>query len=399
MPAFSGQRRDRRLARGVVAGALLVGVTTSIALIAVLASGQLGGRAQAASPLDDRIVDATGESRFTFIRWELETAPNHWLELFAEVIHGAPSCDLDEAVRRLESGGLLRDPIATQCLERALEDATTGAIAELGLATALPLFRGQSIVWPPVQIELRDAPRVLAVSARSEIRLVRSVLLEPTLPRHTFGEIEAIVEFGGDWSAWVQSVGGVATYPALVIPRPTWGDTLRLVGHEWVHHYLIFHPLGRAYFRSDDLRTINETVADIVGDEIGAQAAGPETGSESRSEADELRDTARDGAVDEILRNLRLEVDALLADGRIVEAEVLMEATRGRLAVAGVRYRRINQAFFAFRGGYATQIGAASPYGPLLEDLRARSGSVADFVAAIRSVGSVSDADALLGPR
>ena len=293
MPATRGQRRGRRLARGVVAAALLVGVSASIVLItvlAVLAAGQLGGRAQAASPLDDRIIDATGESRFTFIRWELETAPNHWLELFAAVIHGAPSCDLDEAVRRLESGGLLRDPVATQCLERALEDAATGAIAELGLATALPLFRGQSIVWPPVQIELRDAPRVLAVSPRSEIRLVRSVLLEPTLPRHTFGEIEAIVEFGGDWSAWVQSVGGVATYPALVIPRPTWGDTLRLVGHEWVHHYLIFHPLGRAYFRSDDLRTINETVADIVGDEIGAQAAGPETGSEDRSAADELRD-------------------------------------------------------------------------------------------------------------
>ena len=395
MPAFSGQRRRRRLARGVVAAALLAGVTASIALITVLASGQLGDRAQAASPLDDRIVDATGESRFTFIRWELETAPNQWLELFAELIHGSPNCDLDEAVRRLESGGLLRHPVATQCLERALEDATTGAIAELGLATSLPLFRGQSIVWPPVQIELRDAPRVLAVSARSEIRLVRSVLLEPTLPRHTFGEIEAIVELGGDWSAWVQGVGGVATYPALVIPRPTWGETLRLVGHEWVHHYLIFHPLGRAYFQSDDLRTINETVADIVGDEIGAQAAGPETRAENRSEADE----SQDEAIDDILRNLRLEVDALLADGKIVEAEVLMESTRGRLAVAGVRYRRINQAFFAFRGGYATQLGAASPYGPLLEELRTRSGSVADFVAAIRGVDSVSDADAVLGAR
>ena len=105
MPALRGQRRGRRLARGVVAAALLAGVTASIALIAVLAvlaSGQLGGRSQAASPLDDRIVDATGESRFTFIRWELETAPNHWLELFAELIHGAPSCDLDEAVRRLD---------------------------------------------------------------------------------------------------------------------------------------------------------------------------------------------------------------------------------------------------------------------------------------------------------
>ena len=65
--------------------------------------------------------------------------------------------------------------------------------------------------------------------------------------------------------------------------------------------------------------------------------------------------------------------------------------------MAGVRYRRINQAFFAFRGGYATQLGAASPYGPLFEGLRARSGSVADFVAAIRGVGSVSDADAVLG--
>ena len=76
-----------------------------------------------------------------------------------------------------------------------------------------------------------------------------------------------------------------------------------------------------------------------------------------------------------------------------------MEAARLELAAAGVRYRRINQAFFAFRGGYATQPGATSPYGPLLEQLRARSTSLADFVAVIRTVNSRAAADALLGRR
>ena len=186
----------------------------------------------------------------------------------------------------------------------------------------------------------------------------------------------------------------MATYPALIIPRADWYDALRLAAHEWMHHYLIFHPLGRAYFDSDELRTINETVADIAGDELGALAAG--VAPELRTAA-ELRGPPSAAAA--TLRDLRLEVDALLAEGRVAAAEARMEAGRGELAALGASYRRINQAFFAFRGGYADRPGAVSPYGPLLQNLRARSASLVEFVAAVRVIDSATEAMSALETR
>ena len=44
------------------------------------------------------------------------------------------------------------------------------------------------------------------------------------------------------------------------------------MAHEWTHNYLFFRPLGFNYYASNDLRTINETVADLVGNEL-AEAA------------------------------------------------------------------------------------------------------------------------------
>jgi len=383
----------RRLRQRIAAALLAVGLLAAIASIAALTAAQLGKNAGAASPLTEAIGQASEGRRFTLIRWELQYALNRWLMLAGGAIYDEPSCDPRETLARLAAGGAL-DGREAQCVERALERAVSDAVSEAGLATPLPLFRSQALVWPPLDLELQRAPRVLAVSRRDEIRLVASRLLSPQLPRSDYGEIEARIEAGGEWSAWIGGVGGVATYPALIIPRADWYDALRLAAHEWMHHYLIFHPLGQAYFDSDELRTINETVADIAGDELGALAAG--RALELRSAA-ELEAPPSPAAA--ALRDLRLEVDALLADGRIVEAEARMEAGRGELAALGARYRRINQAFFAFRGGYADQPGATSPYGPLLQHLRERSTSLAAFVAAVRSINSTAKAMSVLEAR
>ena len=372
----------RRLRQRIAAALLAVGLLAAVASVAALTAAQLGRNAGAASPLTEAIGQASEGRRFTLIRWELQYALNRWLMLAGSAIYDAPSCDPREALARLAGGGAL-DGREAQCVERALERAVSDAVSEAGLATPLPLFRSQALVWPPLDLELQRAPRVLAISPRDEIRLVASRLLSPQLSRSEYGEIEAQIEAGGEWSAWIGGVGGVATYPALIIPRTDWYDALRLAAHEWMHHYLIFHPLGRAYFDSDELRTINETVADIAGDELGALAAG---------RAPELRSAAElegpPSAAAAALRDLRLEVDALLADGRVAEAEARMAAGRTELAALGAAYRRINQAFFAFRGGYADQPGATSPYGPLLQRLRAHSTSLAEFVATVRSINS-----------
>ena len=377
----------RRLRQSIAAALLAVGLLGSAALVGALA----------ASPLGETVNRAVEGERFGLARWQAEFALNRWLGLVGGLVYEQPRCDAPAALARLAAQAEPQDAAAMQCVERALERAVSDAASALGLATRLPLFGSQALVWPPVDIELERAPRVLAISPRSEIRLAASVLLSPQLARDEYARIEAAIEADGEWSAWIGGVGGVATYPALVIPRADWGAALRLVGHEWMHHYLIFHPLGQAYFASDAMRTINETVADIAGDEIGALAAREELVA---GEAAEVEDDAVDGAVHPVLaalRALRLEVDALLADGRVEEAEARMEAGRAELAALGARYRRINQAFFAFRGGYADRADAVSPYGPLLQGLRERSGSLAAFVAAIRGIGSVAEAEVVLG--
>lgn len=373
----------RRLRQSIAAALLAVGLLGSAALVGALA----------ASPLGETVGRAVEGERFGLARWQAEFALNRWLGLVGGLVYEEPRCDAPATLARLAAQAEPQDAAAMQCVERALERAVSEAVSALELATRLPLFGSQAVVWPPVDIELERAPRVLAVSPRSEIRLAASVLLSPQLAREEYARIEAAIEADGEWSAWIGGVGGVATYPALVIPRADWGAALRLVGHEWMHHYLIFHPLGQAYFASDAMRTINETAADIAGDEIGALAAGAAIVA---GEAEEVGDDAAHPVL-AALRGLRLEVDALLADGRVEEAEARMEAGRAELTALGARYRRINQAFFAFRGGYADRADAVSPYGPLLQGLRERSGSLAAFVAAIRGIGSVVEAEAVLG--
>ncbi len=384
----------RRLRQSIAAALLAVGLLGSAAVVGALA----------ASPLGETVNRAVEGQRFELARWQAEFALNRWLGLVGGLVYEEPRCDAPATLARLaagiESEDTSEDTAAMQCVERALERAVSGAVSAFGLATRLPLFGSQAVVWPPVDIELERAPRVLAVSPRSEVRLAASVLLSPQLARDGYAGIEAAIEADGEWSAWIGGVGGVATYPALMIPRADWGAALRLAGHEWMHHYLIFYPLGRAYFASDEMRTINETAADIAGDEIGALAAESEVvaGDAAEVEGDAVGD-AVGGAADPVaatLRALRLEVDALLADGRVGEAEARMEAGRAELAALGARYRRINQAFFAFRGGYADRADAVSPYGPLLQGLRERSGSLAAFVGAIRGIGSAADAEAAL---
>ncbi len=96
------------------------------------------------------------------------------------------------------------------------------------------------------------------------------------------------------------------------------------------------------------------------------------------------------------MRSLRLRVEELLAEGRVEEAESLMNEKRDEFEALGVYIRRINQAYFAFYGSYADTPGSIDPIGPKLQRLRDRSGSVAEFVLLARSLGSEADLDSLL---
>jgi hypothetical protein len=86
------------------------------------------------------------------------------------------------------------------------------------------------------------------------------------------------------------------------------------------------------------------------------------------------------------MRETRITTDALLAEGKIEEAEAYMESRRVVFLENGYLIRKLNQAYFSFYGAYADTPGGAAgedPVGPAVRALRAQSKSLADFVNAI----------------
>ena len=98
------------------------------------------------------------------------------------------------------------------------------------------------------------------------------------------------------------------------------------------------------------------------------------------------------------MRETRIQVDELLAQGKIEEAEVYMEERRQEFVAQGYHIRKLNQAYFAFHGAYADEPGAAGddPIGPAVQELRARSPNLYAFVARIAPITTLAELEALL---
>jgi len=100
------------------------------------------------------------------------------------------------------------------------------------------------------------------------------------------------------------------------------------------------------------------------------------------------------------MRQTRLQVDELLAAGKVDEAERYMEMRRQFFWEHGYHIRKINQAYFAFYGSYADQPGGgaagADPVGTAVRKLWAESSSLKEFVDRVSAVRSYADLLALL---
>jgi hypothetical protein len=96
------------------------------------------------------------------------------------------------------------------------------------------------------------------------------------------------------------------------------------------------------------------------------------------------------------MRALRQDVEAMLADGRIEEAEALMAAKRDEFEEKGVFIRKLNQAYFAFHGFYADTPASIDPIGPKLQALLDSSGSPGEFVRAASRITSRAELDEAL---
>lgn len=282
--------------------------------------------------------------------------------------------------------------------EDVLALQVTRALRENNLHTRILWW---DAIWPPVTSEFVDLPLLLVVSPRDRIERRVDYLLIPDLTVTEMEEIEDAVRQMG-YSGLVTHIGGLATYPAMIPEIYGLGFVLDTMPHEWVHDFLAFYPLGWAYGASGALTTMNETVADIVGDEIGqwlARRYYPEyirKPQPSPTPAPRPSEPVRFdyGA---FMRETRLHVDELLKQGQIEEAEAYMEQRRLELQEHGYYIRKLNQAYFAFHGSYATGPGAVDPIGPQLQKLRRASASLRDFLFTVARMGSYDDLVRLVG--
>jgi hypothetical protein len=249
-------------------------------------------------------------------------------------------------------------------------------------------------LFPPVLVALTQPPNVLVVSPRNQLRVVESVVLN-AMDVTAQERLEASADSTGVVSL-VAPIGGLATYPSMVLQEDAPDRLLASVAHEWLHQYLIFYPLGQQYWDSQEAREINETSADLVGQEVGGQLARElrlrQPGRPAARAADAFDFRA-------FMRETRLEVERLLGADQVDQAEAYMRARRDELQTHGYTIRKLNQAYFALYGSYG-EGPAASPRNPipeLLRSLRSQSGSLAEFIFRVRGITSVAELRAATG--
>jgi hypothetical protein len=281
-------------------------------------------------------------------------------------------------------------------VERILQHQIGTILADTGLTTI-------GKVWPPVLFQFTESPDVLIISPRDRIVMQNGVHLTPGAPVSEMEQIEAQVEGQLDVSVLIEGTGGFSVYPTMVIAHPDLGWVLDTIVHEWMHTYLVFYPLGWSYFKSPDTRTLNETTATIVGNELGQVALArfypdkvPPPGASDEPAQSGMASSRPRFDYGQTMRETRLHVEKLLAEGRIEEAEAYMEAQRRVLVANGYNLRKLNQAFFAFHGSYAVGPAATDPIGQKLVALREGSPNLLAFVETVRGITTEAELEAVL---
>lgn len=289
--------------------------------------------------------------------------------------------------------------------EAVLEQQISALLADLHLTTL-----GQPL--PPISFHISPLPYKLVISPRDRIQQDASISLLPDLTVDRQAALEDKVAAALDVSTLVVPVGGIGTYPSMVMRTISLDWLADVISHEWIHNWLAFRPLGFNYDRTPELRTMNETTASIAGTEIAvlfmkryypdlaavygletvnAPAAPVPPGGFPRPVFDYWSE----------MHTTRVRVDELLAEGKVEEAEAYMEMRRQVFWDNGYYIRKLNQAFFAFYGAYADIPGGMAgedPVGPAVRALRAQSASLTEFLKTIAAMSSFEELQKAVSP-
>ena len=310
----------------------------------------------------------------------------------------ATSVELRAGLESLYSQQKSLAPVA----EAVLQEQISIILVELGLTVG-----GQPI--PPVLFHISPLPYHLVVSPRERIQQDAAISIHPDIHLDAQVALEAEVDSRLNVSSLVVPIGGIGSYPTMVMRTTSLDWLADTIAHEWIHNWLNLRPLGMNYSSSPELRTMNETTASIAGHEIARMVLleyYPELVAQAEiipiSWMPEVYDPG-DVPFDfrAAMHLTRIRVDELLAQGMIEEAEAYMEERRQYLWERGYTIRKLNQAYFAFYGAYADVPGGAAgedPVGPAVRQLRVQSNSLHEFLDRIAQMTTYHELQAMIIP-
>ncbi len=315
----------------------------------------------------------------------------------------ATSLNLRSELDRLYARQRLLAPLA----EAVLQEQISATLADLGLTTG-----GQPL--PPVLFHITPLPYNLIISPRDKIQQNAAISLVPDLGVEQQIILESLVDSGLGVSSLVVPVGGIGSYPTMVMRTTDFTWLCDTFAHEWTHNWLTLRPLGMNYETTPELRTMNETTASIAGHEIAVLVLKryyPELAAEYALQTISTSTWLSAGLASSPARLdfnfnaemhiTRVHVDELLAQGKISEAETYMEQRRQFFWQNGYAIRKLNQAYFAFYGAYADTPGGAAgedPVGPAVRALREQSATLTDFLETIARMDSFQQLQAAVSP-
>jgi len=263
-------------------------------------------------------------------------------------------------------------------------------------------------IIPPVAAHITQLPALLIISPRGQIRVESSVNVT-TLSADQATALEDAIDKDLKRSSIIVPLGGLSLFPSMVIQTWYTPSFFEVIAHEWSHHYLYFFPLGLTY-DSAEARILNETTAVLFGREVARKAIEryyaaypqiiaqlPPIPTAARTSAATVTPgtaTATPARFDfgRVMNDTRVQVDSLLAAGKIEEAETYMRQQQAYFAANGYPIRKLNQAYFAFYGGYqgigGSNASGADPTGAAIAALRVRTGSLRAWLEQMRGITS-----------
>jgi hypothetical protein len=405
----------------------------AVSTVVILAVLLLGAGGPTSDNITERVRAYTRDKEFNFIEWTLDAlglklsqmaiGSENYLtaeqrhQLVLDYLHLVYQIQVNEAkLQDTYSDPTIKDPEAASSdlrkdladqrarrdeIEPVAEAILQDQVSEIANDFKLTLG-GQPI--PPVMYHSTTLPWALIVSPRETIRQDADINLSPELSVDQQVKLEENVDRNLDVSSLVVGIGGIGLYPTMIDETFDLTWLSEVIGHEWVHNFLSLRPLGVSYMNSPELRTMNETTAAIAGKEIGQAVIEkyypellPNPEPLQSSQPDQTQTPApadQPPAFDfyQEMHQTRVEVDRLLAEGKVDEAEEYMEQRRTVFWENGYHIRKLNQAWFAFHGAYADQPGGGAagedPVGAAVRTLRSQSDSLTDFLKRISWMSS-----------